>query len=136
MQQEPSDKNPKPRIYTDEDIAELERNTRISESTEAKITSFSQLRDELLSTPAGMVGYIEGIIRAQRSGSTVSLRTSVLKKLFNLAGKPVPKEVEQPTNDHVSLSRKELASLVTATAKNAGYGPVSRAALYLKTRFS
>lgn len=96
------------------------------------MSNMDTLRDKILAEPAGMVGYVSGSLSASKKGT--ALRTDVLKKLFNHAGKPVPKEIEETTEASIALPRKELASLLDATAKKAGFGPLSRAKLYLETR--
>lgn len=86
----------------------------------------------VLAEPAGIVGYVS---QSLRSSKGTALRGDVLTKLFNHAGKPVPKEIEQAPDARIELPRKELAQLLTATAKKAGVGPLSRAKLYVETRF-
>lgn len=94
--------------------------------------NMDKFRDKVLSEPAGLIGYVQGSLR---SSKTTELRSDVIKHLFNHAGRPAPQEIQENNEAYIALPRKELASLMLATAKKAGYGPLDRAAIYLRTRF-
>lgn len=96
------------------------------------MSGIDKLRDKLLSEPAGLIGYVE---QSLQSSKTTKLRADVLKQLFNYAGRPLSKEIQESDDAAIALPRKELASLMAATAKKAGYGPLNRTLIYLRTRF-
>lgn len=88
--------------------------------------SSDRIRDKMLSMPDGTVHYFASVLSSGKPDER-PVRKDALRLLFNYAGRPVPKELEQGDSPYTTRPRSEIAELVDIIAVKQGYSESYRA---------
>ena len=91
------------------------------------MSTFEELKAKLLRKPHALIGYLSASPGTRHEPGP-------LRQLFNDAGQPVPKELQETKADTYEISRQELAKLVYLSARKNGSGPLSSVSYWLKAR--